>query len=55
MTVTKIKYRPFPNITLSYTVKSYEIVDNLFIRFYDLKDKKTYSYPIVKCEIEETR
>jgi len=53
MTQFKLKYRPFPNITLTYTIKAYEVVDGVFVRFYDEKDKITIQYPVVKCEIIE--
>lgn len=53
MTKTIIKYRPFPNTTLTYTIKAYEVVDGVFVRFYDEKDRTIYSYPLVKCEILE--
>jgi len=55
MTTTKykLKYRPFPHTTLTYSIKSYEVVDGVFIKFYDEKDKITLQYPVVKCEIIE--
>ena len=55
MTQTKyrLKYRPFPNTTLTYHIDSYEIVDGVFIKFYDRRDDMSYSYPISKCEILE--